>query len=1179
MAKTMIFIDSRVSDYNSLIRQFDVGTEYRVLDANKDGIEQIASALYGQSGYDSIQLLSHGASGSLTLGNTKLDRALLSQYVTQLSGIGHALTGSGDLLLYGCNIGAGAEGHAFVDMFSQMTGADVAASDDLTGAANKGGDWNLEVQTGVIETAVPIANFALQQYGYTLTSFSDVEAKTVIDGFTDDQKTSILADMKTAYEGSSIAKEMFDNWISTAGHTINIKYVPSVYQAYTIGDAGTGSVEIDPAYIQTLSYINDKGTAILHSQLGALVHELGHALTGRHDNTTWFDYQGDNVEYINTIWAQLGLDKEISYIAQAWDLHKVGYTYTNGATIDAAVTSDDHITSSYLLGSSNDLLIGGPSVNILQSGKGNDFLFGDGGNDLLYGGDGSDTAVYFGLPLDYDIRKNLIGTWTVRNVRGTENAGTDILTNIETLQFDADGGRHQTYQLQKNGLTFQTDFAIVVDTTGSMWDDIASVKAVAADLVDAAFAEGTADARIGVVTFKDITNGEPSEVVLRFTEQDNFTDRKSAAINAINSIGLGDGGDWAETAFDGLRLALNGSMGQWRFGAGIMRVAMFTDAPAKDGYLAAEVTVLAHNIGATIDTHTSLMGAGGSVDTFSLSFGDSIVGGVAGIVGDGDPLPPSEFIDEPVTPDGTTSQVQIFTIVTGSPYWDTSAYESIASENGGRFMTAEDNDALIKALFDIIEGVNNPPTDITLSSQSVAENAVNEQVIGSLSATDLDGEDTFTYSLLENPENLFEIVGANLLVSNVLDYETATSHNIKVQVIDSTNNTFDKTFTINVTNVGGVVINGTSAANLIDASNTVGQLLPTIEEDTINGLSGNDTINGLGGNDLINGGIGNDTLYGGDGNDTLDGGTGNDLLNGGLGNDTLDGGTGDDSLSGLDGNDMLSGGTGNDTLDGGTGDDSLSGLDGNDVVTGGSGKDTLDGGTGYDTLSGGADDDIYIIENSLDKVNENAEEGMDLVRVNITTAGRTYTLTDNVEKATLVNSVAFNLTGNALDNILTGNNAANVLNGGAGSDSLIGAGGNDTLIGGAGADVFSGGTGNDVLTGGDGSDIFQFTTALGKTNIDVITDFLSGSDKIELLASLFANVKASGGVVNASDILIGAGVTKGTVVGDQHLIFNTTNKALSYDADGGSAGAGVQFATLTGITTLSVADFTLTGLE
>jgi Ca2+-binding RTX toxin-like protein len=41
----------------------------------------------------------------------------------------------------------------------------------------------------------------------------------------------------------------------------------------------------------------------------------------------------------------------------------------------------------------------------------------------------------------------------------------------------------------------------------------------------------------------------------------------------------------------------------------------------------------------------------------------------------------------------------------------------------------------------------------------------------------------------------------------------------------------------------------------------------------------------------------------------------------------------------------------------------------------------------------------------------------------------------------------------------------------------------------------------------------------------------------------------------------------------QHIIYNTTTGALSYDADGNGSGAAIQFASLTGHPTLTNADF------
>jgi hypothetical protein len=73
MATTRIFIDSRVNDQAFLISQFASGTEYSVLDDGRDGIAQIVTALAGEGGYDSIQIISHGSPGSIMLGSTLLN--------------------------------------------------------------------------------------------------------------------------------------------------------------------------------------------------------------------------------------------------------------------------------------------------------------------------------------------------------------------------------------------------------------------------------------------------------------------------------------------------------------------------------------------------------------------------------------------------------------------------------------------------------------------------------------------------------------------------------------------------------------------------------------------------------------------------------------------------------------------------------------------------------------------------------------------------------------------------------------------------------------------------------------------------------------------------------------------------------------------------------------------------
>ncbi|BAN47411.1 Ig-like domain-containing protein [Metapseudomonas resinovorans] len=148
----VVFVDANVKDYQQLISGLKPGTEVVVLDANKDGLQQIADYLDGRSGVDAIHILSHGDVGKIQLGKDWLDSGDLAARSEVLDAIGQSLDKDGDILLYGCEVGANGEGQSFVDGLANATGADVAASNDATGAASRGGDWALEVKRGAVET-------------------------------------------------------------------------------------------------------------------------------------------------------------------------------------------------------------------------------------------------------------------------------------------------------------------------------------------------------------------------------------------------------------------------------------------------------------------------------------------------------------------------------------------------------------------------------------------------------------------------------------------------------------------------------------------------------------------------------------------------------------------------------------------------------------------------------------------------------------------------------------------------------------------------------------------------------------------------------------------------------------------------------------------------------------------
>ena len=294
------------------------------------------------------------------------------------------------------------------------------------------------------------------------------------------------------------------------------------------------------------------------------------------------------------------------------------------------------------------------------------------------------------------------------------------------------------------------------------------------------------------------------------------------------------------------------------------------------------------------------------------------------------------------------------------------------------------------------------------------------------------------------------------------------------------------------------------------------------------------------------------------------------------------------------------------------------------------GNDQLTALANNDRLVGGAGDDVYNVLANTNVISELPDEGTDTIHSPLS-----WTLAANLENLTLLGSKAFSATGNSLDNQLTGNAAGNILDGGTGADILIGAvgndlyvvdnandvihetntdpteidtvrsfvdwtlgdnlenlvllgtksldgngndldnaltgnGGNNTLNGGAGSDLLDGASGNDNLSGGSGADTFAFTTPLNASrNVDTITDFVSGVDKILLSSAIFREIGFTG--TPSSDAFFFTGGESQNA--DDRIVYDQSNGALYYDADGTGALAAVQFALLSSAPTLLYTDF------
>jgi uncharacterized delta-60 repeat protein len=187
MAQRVVFIDENLSDYAQIVAGLPEGAEWHLIGAGEDGLARMAQLLEGRGGLDAIDIVSHGAPGMLRLGATTLTLDDIAAHQPLLEQIGQSLAEGGDLLLYGCAIGAGATGRDFIRALAAATGADVAASDDATGL---GGDWRLEAGAGAIEAA------PLEASGYAHRLAADFASGggivTTALGPGDDQGRSVL---------------------------------------------------------------------------------------------------------------------------------------------------------------------------------------------------------------------------------------------------------------------------------------------------------------------------------------------------------------------------------------------------------------------------------------------------------------------------------------------------------------------------------------------------------------------------------------------------------------------------------------------------------------------------------------------------------------------------------------------------------------------------------------------------------------------------------------------------------------------------------------------------------------------------------------------------------------------------------------------------------------------------
>ncbi len=180
--RELLIIDAAVPDKHLFMRDLRAGVDVAIIDTNADGLEQLERILAGRTNISALHIVSHANDGVLQLGDTYVTNELLQERLTTLSILDKALIDGADLLLYGCDLAETEKGQDLLELISGAANVDIAASDDLTGSAKRGGDWELEIVLGDIEFDAPFSDKALMDFSAILQTAFEFDVLGVAGG-------------------------------------------------------------------------------------------------------------------------------------------------------------------------------------------------------------------------------------------------------------------------------------------------------------------------------------------------------------------------------------------------------------------------------------------------------------------------------------------------------------------------------------------------------------------------------------------------------------------------------------------------------------------------------------------------------------------------------------------------------------------------------------------------------------------------------------------------------------------------------------------------------------------------------------------------------------------------------------------------------------------------------------
>ncbi|MEQ9923842.1 Ig-like domain-containing protein [Pectobacterium brasiliense] len=405
--KEVAFVDTSVKDYETLVAGIKPGVEVVLIDGSRDGLQQMTDWAATHTGYDAIHIFSHGSEGKVNLGTQVLTESSLksSDVQAQLAALGAALTTEGDLLLYGCDIAGGAQGDAFLTNLAQATGADVAASIDVTGSSAIGGDWVLEKNTGDIDTEAMV----IDAYSGALTTITFTDSDS--DLYTSTLVRDVGGRPVTFSGGENSGGLYLDGDVNNRG-----------LYALEGADSSTGGSDIKLTIAPNSGYMFDFNGFRALADSGTVNIVVTYA-----DNSTEsfnFDASKTNLQAVNSFSTISGATKVVITSSRYAVLQDINITDVRTAAVIPRITAATYDANTNVLTVTGANMVAGDTIDVSKL-----TLAGENGNTytLTSSNVTAVNATTFSITLNSTDQLNVEG---LLNKNGTTSAASGTTFNL-----------------------------------------------------------------------------------------------------------------------------------------------------------------------------------------------------------------------------------------------------------------------------------------------------------------------------------------------------------------------------------------------------------------------------------------------------------------------------------------------------------------------------------------------------------------------------------------------------------------------------------------------------------------------------------------------------------------------------------------------------------------------------